>query len=75
MQGILEFKLPQERREFNVASRADDWAATVADTLEFIRQKIKYGPEFSTPAGALEAVRTEIHAKMADLGISLADTR
>jgi FKBP-type peptidyl-prolyl cis-trans isomerase (trigger factor) len=40
--GILAFNLPEEKDEFKIASNAMDWALTVWDLDQYLRDKIKH---------------------------------
>ena len=42
MEAILKFNLPEDKEEFDTASKAMDWALLVWDIDQFIRNKIKY---------------------------------
>ena len=40
MKAILEFNLPENKEEFDVASKGMDWALLAWDIDQFIRNKI-----------------------------------
>ena len=42
MKAILEYNLPEDKEEFDVASKGMDWALLAWDIDQFIRNKIKY---------------------------------
>jgi len=60
MKAILEFNLPEESVEFELASHADMYW----DLWEFyehdLRGKLKYGHDFKTPDEALEWVQDNL---------------
>ena len=58
MKAILEFNLPEDKEEFDVASRGMDWALLVLDIDQFIRNKIKYEQDRD---GILQLVRNELN--------------
>ena len=43
MKAILEFNLPEEEEQFNVASKGMDWALIVWELDQNLRNKLKYG--------------------------------
>lgn len=48
MKAILEFDLPDDREEFEIALRAGRYASVIDDLREAFRQKCKYEPEQTT---------------------------
>lgn len=56
--GILEFSLPEEREEFDLALKAPDLYSTLWDFSEILRQKMKYDnlpePEYRIVRGIRE---------------------
>lgn len=38
----LEFNLPEEKSEFNIANKAGDYYCALWDMQEFLRSKLKY---------------------------------
>ena len=45
MKAILEFNLPEDNEEYNVASKAMDWSLLAWDIDQMIRSLLKYHPE------------------------------
>ena len=43
MKAILEFNLPEDEEQFNVASKGMDWALIVWDIDQLLRNKLKHG--------------------------------
>ena len=66
MKAILEFKLPEDREEYVVASRGMEWALLVWDIDQFIRNKIKYEQDKD---GILQLVRDRLHFNMEEKGL------
>ena len=66
MKAILEFNLPADEEQFNVASKSMDWALLVWDIDQFIRNKIKYEQDRD---GVLQLVRNELRHKMEESGL------
>lgn len=73
MKARLEFNLPEEKCEFNIASRSMEWALTVWDIDQKLREWLKYGAEFKRSVDALEHLRSYIHELLDERGISLDD--
>jgi len=42
MKAILEFELPEDKENFDAASRAMDWALVVWDMDQIMHKKVKY---------------------------------
>jgi hypothetical protein len=66
MKAILEFKLPEDREEYVVASRGMEWALLVLDIDQFIRNKIKYEQDKD---GILQLVRDRLYLNMEEKGL------
>ena len=66
MKAILEFKLPEDKEEYDTASRGMDWALLVLDIDQFIRNKIKYEQDRE---GVLQLVRNELNFQMEEKGL------
>ena len=66
MKAVLEFNLPNDKEQFDVAAKAMDWALLVWDIDQFIRNKIKYEQDRD---GVLQLVRNELRHKMEESGL------
>ena len=66
MKAILEFNLPEDTEEFEVASKAMDWSILAWDIDQFIRNKIKYEQDRE---GVLQLVRNELNFQMEEKGL------
>ena len=66
MKAILEFDLPEDKEEFEVASKAMDWSILAWDIDQFIRNKIKYEQDRD---GVLQLVRNELNFQMEQKGL------
>ena len=66
MKAILEFDLPEDKEEFEVASKAMDWSILAWDIDQFIRNKIKYEQDRE---GVLQLVRNELNFQMEEKGL------
>jgi hypothetical protein len=66
MKATLEFNLPEDKEEFDAASKGMDWALLVWDIDQFIRNKIKYEQDRD---GVLQLVRNELNFRMKEKGL------
>ena len=72
MKAILEFDLPEDEEQFNVASKAMDWSLLAWDIDQHIRNRIKYQSEKLQTSSAkeeLESLREELHDIMENNGL------
>jgi len=54
MKAILEFILPDDKTEFDTASKAMDWAILAWDIDQYIRNRLKYQSEKLDTSSAKE---------------------
>jgi hypothetical protein len=66
MKAILEFNLPEEEEQFDVATKAMDWALLAWDIDQFMRNKIKYDQDRD---GILQLVRDRLNFNMEEKGL------
>ena len=69
MKAILEFDLPEDKEEFEAASKAVDWSILAWDIDQYIRNRLKYQTEKLDTSSAkeeLELLRNELHVLMED---------
>jgi len=66
MKAILEFELPEDKEEFDAASKGMDWAIVAWDIDQYIRNKIKYEQDRD---GVLQLVRNELTFQMEEKGL------
>lgn len=70
MKAKLEFNLPEDEEQFNVASKAMDWALIAWDIEQQCRDWVKYdNHQFKTIEEALQGVRDIINEAMAEKGV------
>ena len=72
MKAILEFILPDDKTEFEVASKAMDWSILAWDLEQHIRNRLKYQTEKLQTTSAneeLELLRNELHDLMEVSGL------
>jgi len=66
MKAILEFNLPEDKEEYDTASKGMDWALLVWHIDQFIQNKIKYEQDRD---GILQLVRNELNFQMEEKGL------
>ena len=72
MEAILKFDLPEDKEEFDVATKAMDWATLAWDIDQYIRNRLKYQTEKLQTTSAneeLELLRNELHNLMQEDGL------
>ena len=72
MKAILEFELPEDKEEFDAASKGMDWAIVAWDIDQYIRNRLKYQIEKLDTSSAkeeLESLREELHDIMENNGL------
>ena len=72
MEAILKFNLPEDKEEFEVASKAMDWSILAWDIDQYIRNRLKHQTEKLDTSSAnkeLELLRNELHELMEDNGL------
>jgi hypothetical protein len=71
MKAILEFDLPEDNCNHILAVHAMDFALLAWDLDQYLREKLKYGHQFTDADDALEAIREFLHDQLIDRQISL----
>ena len=72
MEAILKFDLPDDKTEFEAATKSMDWAILAWDIEQYIRNRLKYQSEKLDTSSAkeeLELLRNELHSMMEDSGL------
>ena len=72
MKAILEFILPDDKAEFDTATKAMDWAILAWDLDQYIRNRLKYQTEKLDTSSAkeeLELLRNELRDLMEESGL------
>ena len=68
MKATLEFNLPKDQEEFNVAVKAMDWALLAWDIDQSLRTLLKYDPE-KTGEQTLEHIKEKLLDIMEERGL------
>ena len=72
MEAILKFDLPDDKTEFEAATKSMDWAILAWDIEQYIRNRLRYQTEKLDTSSAkeeLELLRNELHSLMEDSGL------
>jgi hypothetical protein len=72
VRATLEFDLPEDQQEFEVAIHAMGWALVVWDLNEWLRSRVKYGGE-EDKVNTYQNVRDELQNILDNHGVSLED--
>lgn len=64
MKAVLEFNLPEDRRDFEIANQAADMVAALGHFEDRLRSYVKYGHDFKTADEAIEAIRALLHEEI-----------
>ena len=70
MKEILEFNLPEDKEEFDAASKGMDWALVAWDIDQLLRNKLKYGKLLPNTRAELEEIRKTLNEMLADRGLN-----
>lgn len=57
MKAILEFKLPEERDEYDITIKAGEYHSRIHDALHKIRGRLKHGTPGEDEVATLEELR------------------
>jgi GTPase Era involved in 16S rRNA processing len=71
--AIIEFKLPEEREEFELATNARKWMSFAHSFSEYLRQETKYNDDAYTEDQykVLEQVREKFYHLLQEENLSL----
>ena len=72
MEAILKFNLPEDKEEFDAASKGMDWAILVWNIDQSIRslaKNLESENEYKTGEQALEHIREKLHDIMEEKGL------
>jgi hypothetical protein len=67
MKATIEFNLPEENEEFNIAVNAVKYYATLHDMDEFLRCKLKYGELTKAEAEVYSVCRDKLNELRGDI--------
>jgi hypothetical protein len=66
MEGLIKFSLPDDEEQFEIATKAMDWALLAWDIDQFMRNKIKYDQDTN---GVLQLARDRLNFNMEEKGL------
>ena len=72
MEAILKFDLPDDKIEFETATKSMDWAILAWDIDQYIRNRLKYQTDKLQTSSAkeeLELLRNELRDLMEESGL------
>ena len=72
MKAILEFNLPEDDHEFQMATGGSKFHSVLWDMDQYLRGKIKYAPDNMSDEelNALEQCRSQLHEFMVSYNVS-----
>ena len=70
MKAILEFNLPEDKEEFDAASKGMDWAIVAWDIDQLLRDKLKYRKLLPNTRAELEEIRDTLNEMLTDKGLN-----
>ena len=71
MKGILEFNLPEDQSDFDVASKGMSWRNVVWEIDQHMRDVIKYQPITDEQSTLLQGIKTELRDIIHSKGLNL----
>jgi multidrug efflux pump subunit AcrA (membrane-fusion protein) len=71
MKATLEFNLPEESEEHQLAVHGAQWRAVVSELAEELRRRLKYESLDPKSAEAVESIRTKLFEILEDEGLRL----
>lgn len=71
MRGILEFKLPEEREEFELAQQGVAWKIVVCQLLEFLRSETKHRDHSAEEYAVFDRIRCRLLEDLRDRELSV----
>lgn len=69
MKAILEFELPEDKENFNAASRGMDWALVVWDMDQIMHKKVKYEELSDDSRKTIEELRLTMSDMLINRGL------
>lgn len=70
LRAVLEFDLPEESDNFRLAQMGPDLYKVVFETFQELRTALKHGHAYKTADEALEAVQSNLRARVEEMDIS-----
>ena len=73
MKATLEFNLPEDQKQFEIANQSADMYAVICHLAERLRSYRKHGNDFENANEALDAIHTILYDELNMRGINLHD--
>ncbi len=73
MKAILEFNLPEDQKEFEIANKSADMYAVICHLEEILRSYRKHGNDFENVNEALYAIHTVLYDELNARRINIHD--
>lgn len=74
MKAVLEFNLPEEESDFNLACKGKDWWYVCWNLDQYLRKQLKYNDNISEDAREVyEDLRHKLWEEISDRNISFDD--
>jgi len=69
MKATIEFNLPEDEEQFNVANKGMDWALLAWDIDQLLRKILNYGKLLPNTRAELEEIRDTLNEMLTDKGL------
>ena len=73
MKAILEFNLPEDQKEFEIANQSADMYAVICHLAERLRSYRKHGNDFENVSEALNTIHTVLYDELNARRINIHD--
>ena len=73
MKAILEFNLPEDQKEFEIANQSSDMYAVICHLAERLRSYRKHGNDFENVSEALNTIHTILYDELNARRINIHD--
>jgi hypothetical protein len=71
MKATIEFNLPEDQAEYDLANKAQDMAHALNDVRNYLRQKVKYEPMNDTEWKVCDDIYQEFYRLLEQNNINL----
>ena len=71
MKAILEFNLPEDKDDFEVAQQGWQWKIVVCELLDFLRSETKYKNHTAEEYAVFDLIRDRLSDEIRDRNLSV----
>ncbi len=71
MKGILEFDLPEDREDFEIAQQGCQWKAIVSELLEYLRSETKHKDHTAEEYAVFDLIRDRVLDNLREHNLSV----